>query len=108
MGLTRKIEQKIQDVDLDDFFEADRATWIAAARKAFTYLRDSHGVDATIRRDDVAEALEIVLAANEELKDFLNDEKLTQKYWFIRFADFIIDRGWDEIRREEDDDEVQQ
>jgi hypothetical protein len=110
MGLTRKIEQKIIDVGLDRFFEDDRATWIAAARKAYSYLRESHGRDAVIRRDDVSEALEIVLEATETLKDFLNDEKLSQRYWFERFADFIIDRGWDEIQNppengDEDDED---
>jgi chemotaxis regulatin CheY-phosphate phosphatase CheZ len=98
VGLTRKIEQKLCDVGLDDLFEDNREEWITAARKAFRYLRDSHGEVATIRRDDVAEALEIVLNSTERLKDYLNDEKLSQNYWFRRFADFIIDRGWDEIQ----------
>jgi hypothetical protein len=51
------------------------------------------------RRDDVAKGLIPVLEVNETLKDKLNESKLRGKFWIKDFADLIIDRTWNELKK---------
>jgi hypothetical protein len=99
MSLTKVVEQKIQNIEMDKFFEKSRAEWIAAAKKTYSYLRESWGATADIRHDDVAKILKETLEANEKLQNFLAEKRQGQQYWFRYFADFILDRGWNEIHK---------
>ena len=53
-----------------------------------------------IRRDDVQKGLIPILEVHEDLREYL-DDKLRGKFWIAFYADLIIDRTWDEIRRGE-------
>jgi hypothetical protein len=97
MGLTLYVEQKLIDADLTTFFDENRVTWLAAAREAIQYVRTSFPTDVTIRRDDVAQFLIHVIEVDENFKNHLDSNRLTQKYWAKHFADLVIDRTWNEI-----------
>ena len=44
--------------------------------------------------------MEKLLRVNEPLKNHLDQKRLKPKYWFLYFANFIVDRGWDDIEKE--------
>jgi hypothetical protein len=100
MGLTLYWEQKLEDAGLINFFDENRDAWLAAARDGLQYVRTSFPNDATIRRDDVAQVLIHVIEVDEDFKNHLDSNRLTQKYWAKHFGDLVIDRTWDEITRQ--------
>ena len=69
------------DAELTEFFDDNRANWLAAARDAIQYVRTSFPADATIRRDDVAQFLVPVIEVDEDFKNHLASNKLTPKNW---------------------------
>lgn len=46
-----------------------------------------------------------VLEVAADLRDFLAENRLTQKYWYQWFAELIVDRLWDDLQERENDDE---
>jgi hypothetical protein len=101
MALTLAAEQRLERVELIQFFDTSRQTWLGAAQRTYGFVRRDFPQGALIRRDDVAKALIPILEVNEALRDRLNEYKLRQKFWISDFADLIIDRVWDEIRGED-------
>jgi hypothetical protein len=97
MGLTLYWEQKLDDAGLVGFFDDNKSAWLTAARDALQYARDRFPENSTIRRDDVAQFLIPVVEVDEDFKNNLDSNRLTQKYWAKHFSDLIIDRVWDEI-----------
>jgi hypothetical protein len=97
MALTLLKEQRLTKVGLVNFYMAQKATWDAAAKQAYDYVKGNFPQNAIIRPDDVSQALEPVLDVNQTLKAKLDEKKLTQKYWVGYFADLILDRAWDAI-----------
>ncbi len=100
MGLTLPIEQEIKAAKLDKLYDAHKATWITLASETLKHVRKNYPKGATIRPDDVAENMEKLLRVNEPLKNHLDQKRLKPKYWFLYFANFIVDRGWDDIEKE--------
>jgi hypothetical protein len=97
VSLTLKAEQHLIAVGLVDFFENDRAPWLQLAKATHTFVGQQYPAGATVRRDDVATAMVPLLEVNKALGGYLDANKLTQRYWFVRFADLILDRTWTEI-----------
>lgn len=97
MGLSLVVEQALEDVGLIEFYDRNGAPWKKLAKETHDFVKAHFPPGAKIRRDDVSEALISYLKVDESLTDFLKAEKLSQKYWFGRFADLVIDRTWDEI-----------
>jgi hypothetical protein len=97
MGLSLKVEQWLRDAGLIEFFEQDETPWEALAKESYAYVKRNFPSDATIRRDDVSDALLPLLEVHESLKNYLKEKHLPQKYWFRFFADLIVDRKWDKI-----------
>jgi hypothetical protein len=97
MGLSLVIEKHLEDAGLIAFYDGESAPWKKLARETYDFVKNHFPEDAKIRRDDVSEALVSYLQVAESLTDFLKEHKLPQKYWFVRFADLVIDRTWDEI-----------
>jgi hypothetical protein len=102
MGLTLYWEQGLRDAELIRFFEANRAAWATAAREALQYARGRFPQGAPIRRDDVAQFLVNVIEVDENFKNHLAENRLTQKYWAKHFADLIVDRTWGEMTNQGD------
>lgn len=100
MGLTLYWEQKLDAVGFVDFFDDNRAAWLAAATVALQYARGQFPDNSTIRRDDVAQFLIPVIEVDEVFKNHLDMNKLTQKYWARHYADLVIDRVWNEITQQ--------
>jgi hypothetical protein len=97
MGLTLEAEQALAAAKITDFFDANRATWVAAAKKAYDYAKGNFPKGSAVRPDDVAKFLTPILAVNEKLHKQLSVKKLRQKFWVTNFADLIIERSWAEI-----------
>lgn len=97
MGLTLDKEQKLKGAGLIDFFDEDATVWRELARKSYAYVRGNFPADLQIRPDDVAKVLEPIVEVNEDLRDYLSENKLKQKYWVGYFTDLVIDRTWGDI-----------
>lgn len=97
MALTLEAEQRLEDVGLVKFFTDHEAVWLNAAKETKAFVTANFPAGSVIRRDDVAKNLEPILAVNEELKDYLDSNKIRGKFWIRFFADLIIDRTWAKI-----------
>jgi hypothetical protein len=97
MALTLEAEQRMADVGVVGFYEADAATWLATVTATKAFVAGNFPAGALIRRDDVAKALIPILEVHEGFKDFRNSEKLRGKFWIKDFADLLIDRTWDQL-----------
>jgi hypothetical protein len=104
MALTLESEQRLTDVGIVEFFENDRDVWFAAVRQTKEFVRNNFPAGALIRRDDVAKALYPILEVHEGFREFRNNHKLRQKFWIKDFADLLIDRTWDTLEGEDQDD----
>jgi hypothetical protein len=102
MSLTLYWEQKLSEAELVRFFDDNRAAWLVAAREAYAYTRSRFPQGAPIRRDDVAQFIVNVIEVDEDFKNHLASNRLTQKYWAKHFADLIIDRTWREMTNQGD------
>jgi hypothetical protein len=101
MALTLDKEQMLKAVGLVEFFDEDRALWCELAKKSHDYVKGNFPAESPIRRDDVAKVLKPIIEVNEDLRDYLNENKLKQKYWILDFTDLVIDRTWDDISKGE-------
>lgn len=102
MALTLEAEQRMTDVGVVAFFEADRANWLNTVRATKKFVKGNFPAGAPIRRDDVAKALIAIIEVHEAFKDFRNAEKLRGKFWLKDFADLLTDRTWDELEKEDE------
>jgi hypothetical protein len=100
MSLTLYWEKRLRDAKLIRFLDENRAAWLGAAREAIQYARTSFPAGSPIRRDDVAQFLVNVIEVDDNFKNHLATNRLTQKYWVKHFADLVIDRTWNEITNE--------
>jgi hypothetical protein len=98
MALTLKVEQRLENVHLIEFYENDPERWRLLARSAYEFTERNFPSGAKIRHDDVAEMLKPLLEIDVPLKDFLAAKKLKQNYWIQDFCDLILDRTWNQIR----------
>ena|SRR6266446_5770476 len=100
MSLTLKAEQKLIAVGLVEFYDDNPNPWQTLARKTYTFMKSQFPSGATVRRDDVAEAMVTLLQVNESLEAFLQENKLKQLYWIRYFADLVLDRTWKTIKQQ--------
>jgi hypothetical protein len=101
VALTADVELSLRDAELIDFYDSKVAVFktLAARAYAFTY-ENVHPTGLLLRRDDVAVNLVPPLVFDDDLRTFLAEKKLRQKFWYQRFADLIIDRLWEELKNE--------
>jgi hypothetical protein len=100
MAMTLEKEQRLQDAELIEFFERDRAMWTGVLKRAYAFTKRDFPQGVTIRRDDLIKPLLSVVEINEGLRDFLSENKLRGKFWKELFVDLIIDRTWAEATGE--------
>jgi len=84
--------KRLDDAGLVGLFDGDRKLWTAMAKDAYAYTRKFVGAD--VRPDDVVPTLVPALEVSDRLRTFLAGRKLTQNYWFVWFAELIVDRLW--------------
>jgi hypothetical protein len=97
MALTLEAEQKLTSVGLIGFFDDERERWKTLAQGALTFVTANFPPGSTVRHDDVAAVLVPILDVEPLLTDFLNEQKLKQRYWRRHFCDLILDRCWTEL-----------
>jgi hypothetical protein len=106
MGLTATKSLRLEDAGLVKLFSKERQLWRTLAENAYDYvsggLKDS---GEPVRPDDLIAPLIPVLEVTAELRDFLAEKSLRQKYWNQYFAELMVDRLWNELQEEEDDEE---
>jgi len=94
MALTLDKEQRLKDADLIPFFDKEFEMWSSVARRAYNFAKADFPTDSIIRPDDLLKPLLSVVEVNEELRAFLNENKLRGKIWKDLFVDLIVDRTW--------------
>jgi hypothetical protein len=100
MALTAAKVKDLEDKGFVDLFTKHRALWEAKAREAYVYAQKLVSVSGQpVRPDDVLPLLVPALVLSRELRVFLEDNRLTQKYWRDYFAEFIIDTLWKDLSR---------
>jgi hypothetical protein len=87
--------KRLGDASLVGLFEEDRKLWTAMAKDAYTYTRKFIGAD--VRPDDVVPTLVPALEVSDRLRTYLASRKLTQNYWYVWYAELIVDRLWAEL-----------
>jgi hypothetical protein len=98
MALTAEEIQNLRDASLIDFFNAHKDLYRAKAKNAYQYTKDYvDGAGEPVRVDDVAGPLVLALKVGDPLVAYLAKKKLTQKYWYNWFADYVLDQMWGEM-----------
>jgi hypothetical protein len=98
VALTAAKAKDLEDRGFPDLFNDHGELWETKAREAYAY---AEGLVAPtgepVRPDDVLELLVPALVLAEEFRDFLENNRLTQKYWRTYFGEFILDHLWAEL-----------
>jgi hypothetical protein len=87
--------KRLTDASLVGLFEEDRKLWTAMAKDAYTYTRKFIGGE--VRPDDVVPTLVPALEVSDRLRTYLASRKLTQNYWFVWYAELMVDRLWSDL-----------
>ena len=95
MALSLNKLKRLGDAGLVELFEEDRKLWNAMAKDAYGYTRKFIGAD--VRPDDVVPTLVPALEVSDRLRTFLASRKLTQNYWYVWFAELVVDRLWSDL-----------
>ena len=95
MALTSEEYVELAAAGLVELFARDRVRYVELAGRARAYAA-SYLTEAglPVRLDDVAQVLEPALHVQADLRDHLAGRRLTQKYWYRRFGDLVIEAGW--------------
>lgn len=100
MALTAEEIQNLRNASLIDFFNAHKDLYIAKATRAYQYTKQYvEAAGEPVRVDDVAGPLVLALKVGDPLIGYLARKKLTQKYWYNWFADYVLDQLWAEVAK---------
>lgn len=95
MALNLNKLKRLEDAGLVELFDDDRKLWTTMAKDAYAYTRKFVG--AEVRPDDLVPTLVPALEVSDRLRTFLAARKLTQNYWYVWFAELIVDRLWSDL-----------
>ncbi len=96
MALSLNKLKRLEDAGLTELFDADRKLWVAMTKDAYGYTRKFVG--AEVRPDDVVPTLVPALEVSDRLRTFLASRKLTQNYWYVWYAELLVDRLWADLQ----------
>jgi predicted outer membrane protein len=97
VALTQRALQDLLGQGFDKFYTKHEGHWRDKVRSAYQYASSNLPPGQKARVDDVAQVLLPILEVDEELRDFLQERKLTQKYWVRYFGDYILDKVWAQL-----------
>jgi hypothetical protein len=104
MALTAAKVQDLEDNDFDELFRDHRNLWETKAREAYEYAEKLViPTGEPVRPDDVLELLVPGLVLVDELREFLENNRLRQKYWKSYFGEYILDQLWTDLETEEEE-----
>ena len=95
MALSLNKLKRLEDAGLAELFDTDRKLWVAMTKDAYGYTRKFVG--AEVRPDDVVPTLVPALEVSDRLRTFLAGRKLTQNYWYVWYAELLVDRLWPDL-----------
>jgi hypothetical protein len=108
MALTAAKVKDLEDKGFVDLFTDHPQLWEAKAKEAYRYAKNLvTPTGEPVRPDDVIELLVPALVLAKEFRDFLEDSHLTQKYWREYFGEYILDRLWEDLESESNEQEAQ-
>jgi hypothetical protein len=100
MALTAAKVRDLEDRGFLRLFDEHRGLWETKAREAYTYAEALLApTGEPVRPDDVLELLVPALVLSKEFRTFLDDNRLTQKYWRTYFGEYVLDRLWQDLTR---------
>ena len=100
MALTAAKVRDLEDRGFPRLYEEHRGLWKTKAREAYAYAKALVGpTGEPVRPDDVLELLVPALVISKEFRRFLDDSRLTQKYWRTYFGEYILDRLWQDLTK---------
>ncbi len=98
MALSLNKLKRLGDAGLVDLFETDRKLWTAMAKDAYAYTsKFVRGSGNVVRPDDVVPTLTPALEVSDRLRTYLAERKLSQQYWYVWFAELVVDRLWPDL-----------
>ena len=103
MALTAAKVKDLEDRGFVGLFDEHRDLWETKAKEAYAYAVGLvAGTGEPVRPDDVLPLLVPALILARELRTFLDENRLTQKYWREYFGEYILDYFWSELSRTRD------
>jgi len=98
VALTAVKVKDLEDKGFMELFAEHRELWETKAKEAFAYTSNVvKGAGEPVRPDDVLPLLMPALDLAEEFRSFLDEKRLTQKYWRTYFGELILDRFWTDL-----------
>jgi hypothetical protein len=98
MALTATKAVRLEDAGFGGLFSGKRSLWKGLAKEAYEYVATQiEARGESVRADDLIPPLLPVLEISPDLRDFLDEKKLTQKYWYQWFGEWIVDQVWAEL-----------
>jgi hypothetical protein len=98
MALNVEEYQSLVNVGLVQFYEDRKDMFRGMAKSAYDHTKSIVAITGLdVRVDDVITILEPALKILPTLLTYLSGKKLTQKYWFRRLGDLVLDDLWKEL-----------
>jgi hypothetical protein len=96
MAITTLKTKQLSDAGLDKLLSKAEKHWLTHVKRAFNYMAQLVNTE-DIHPDDLVSPLVVALELDTKLTDYLEKNKLGQKYWFTYFAEYLVDELWDEL-----------
>jgi hypothetical protein len=90
LGLTVLKTQRLEGKDFPQLWTDHEVTWREMVTNAVEFLDRTLPPTERILADDLAEAIESLVAVNPHFTAHTDAQRLPQKYWARDFSDYII------------------
>jgi hypothetical protein len=92
MALTQVVRLKLEGAGFSDLFTQYEAQWESLAEQARGLMAAAMPAGQSPTVVDIKKTLFPLVEISPELRSFLQNEKLTQKFWITDFTDYILHR----------------
>jgi hypothetical protein len=104
MALTALKVKDLTDKGFMGLFDDHKELWKTKAQEAYGYTEKFVvAAGQPVRPDDVIDLLVPAVALSQEFRSFLEEKRLTQKYWRLYFGELVLDRFWTELTKEDEE-----